>query len=127
MSSSDKFDTITISVDPVEFNWETGSSTGIMAQTIDTVDLSAVSITSTPAYTSIGTSSGSNGTWGAIGSVTLTDPYEEMEKRLARLEAIIEEEKRIRDECPAVKNAYDEYRLLLVLAKQHTTNVLTDE
>lgn len=125
MESKDSGDTITIS-GTYSAQWS-DIDTGAVGVTAQTIDLNTVTLSSQPAYVSIGSSAGSNGIWGAAGTVTLTDPYEEMEKRLRRLEEIIEEEQRIRDECPAVKNAYDEYRLLLVLAKQHTTNVLTDE
>lgn len=134
MSSED-----TVTMASSQFNWidDNMSAPGIVAQTIDTIDLSAVTITSQPIYSigtttgAIGTSAGMNGVWGTTASagvlganastISFTDPYEEMEKRLKRVEEIIAEEQRIRDECPAVKNAYDEYRFLLVLAKQHST------
>ena len=131
MSNADK-------IKPVAFEWsEPEQIQGFTAQSIDTIsiDLSeAISIDSQFANSmsvttinSIGTSVGSNGTWvtGASG-ISFTDPYEEMEKRLKRLEDIIAEEQRIRDECPAVRNAYDEYRFLLVLAKRNNGDLLTD-
>jgi len=43
------------------------------------------------------------------------------------LEKSLTEEAELRAQHPALKMAYDEYRLLLVLAKQHTTDILTDE
>lgn len=123
-------------IKPVPFEWSSSDSVvGVTAQSIDTVtiDLSdTISIDTqlmnSMSITSINTASGSNGVWGATGSsgITFTDPYEEMEKRLRRLEEIIEEEQRIRDECPAVRNAYDEYRFLLVLAKRNKGDLLTD-
>ena len=123
-------------IKPVPFEWSSSDSTaGFTAQSVDsiTIDLSdSISIDTqlmnNMSITSINTTSGSNGVWGASGSssITFTDPYEEMEKRLKRLEEIIEEEQRIRDECPAVRNAYDEYRFLLVLAKRNKGDLLTD-
>lgn len=119
---------------PVSFEWDDPQPVeGITAQMVESMDLGSlmtdtITITGAAASTSytIGTGAGANGSWSNIGSVTLTDPYEEMEKRLAKLEAIIEEEQRIRDECPAVRNAYDEYRFLLVLAKRNNGDLLTD-
>jgi len=119
-------------IEPVPFEWTTSDSEGITAQPIDTILIDVSSDTmlmnnnmsvSTITSGSITTASGYNGTWlSGTGSITLTDPYEEMEKRLAALEEIIAEEKRIRDECPAVRNAYDEYRFLLVLAQRNKTD-----
>ena len=125
-----------IKIEPLQYEWDMGSEpiAGITAQEITTIDLSGIltetiSITGAAGapVTSISAGGGANGTWGTVSSgITFTDPYEEMEKRLAKLEAIIEEEQRIRDECPAVRNAYDEYRFLLVLAKRNKGDLLTD-
>ncbi len=121
-----------IKINAAEFNWPDtmNSSTGIIAQEISTIDLSTVNLTDsytgdTITITGVPTSGPYN--WNTGSTVTFTDPYEELTKRLEKVEAIIAEEKAIRDNNPAVKNAYDEYRLLLVLAKQHTNNPLTEE
>lgn len=113
-------DTIVISADdikPVEFEWsDTTMTTGVIAQEITSIDLSS-----------------SSWTMGAVGStvsITSLDDYttptrsehRELTDRIERLEKIIAEEAEIRANNPAVKTAYDEYRLLLALAKQHTDN-----
>lgn len=119
----------------VPFVWEenTMNETGFTAQEV-VIDLSDYNISSdtlvmsspsTQTVTSVTGPTSFN--WSSGSTITLTDPYEEMEKRLAALEEIIAEEKKIRDECPAVRNAYDEYRFLLVLAKRHGPTNLTDE
>jgi hypothetical protein len=123
-----------INIEPVAFEWTTTQSEGVTAQSMDSViDLGSSVETITisgagPTYT-MGSTAGAVGAssynWNSSG-ITITDPYEEMEKRLTKLEAIIEEEQRIRDECPAVRNAYDEYRFLLVLAKRNNGDLLTD-
>jgi hypothetical protein len=53
--------------------------------------------------------------------------HNELLDRVAKLEATMAEEAELRAKHPALKMAYDEYRLLLVLTKQHTPDVLTDE
>ena len=122
-------------IKPVPFEWsEPEPIPGLTAQSIDTIsiDLSDSISVDTQLMNSmstitLNTSIGANGTWATSSSgITFTDPYEEMEKRLQRLEDIIAEEQRIRDECPAVRNAYDEYRFLLVLAKRNSGDILTD-
>ncbi len=112
-----------------EFQWDdTMSSTGIVAEEISTVDMSVIDLSSSvDTITITGAVGSSSYNWSSGSTVTFTDPYEELTKRLEKVEAIIAEEKAIRDNNPAVKNAYDEYRLLLVLAKQHTNNPLTEE
>jgi hypothetical protein len=59
-------------------------------------------------------------------NVTKTE-HKELIERVERLEKALTEEAELRAQHPALKMAYDEYRLLLVLAKQHTTDILTDE
>lgn len=59
-------------------------------------------------------------------NVTKTE-HKELIERVERLEKSLTEEAELRAQHPALKMAYDEYRLLLVLAKQHTTDILTDE
>jgi len=51
------------------------------------------------------------------------DEFNEMKTRVEQLEKIIAEELEIRAKYPAVKQAYDEYKLLSVLAKQHSEPV----
>ena len=58
---------------------------------------------------------------------TISTPYDDMETRLARLEKIIAEEDEVRKNHPAVQMAYDEYRLLYILAKKNAGDRLTDE
>lgn len=123
------------------FEWnDTMNNTGITAQEISTISLGDYSfsdcgdtitlsgITSSPSIT-IGSGTGSSYTLSSgssISTISMTDPYEELTNRLEKLEAIIAEEKEIRDNCPAVRNAYDEYRFLLVLAKKNKSDLLTD-
>lgn len=52
--------------------------------------------------------------------------FNELVTRLEKIEQIITEEEEIRRNQPAVKQAYDEYRLLLELAKPNK-KLLTDE
>ena len=121
-------DTTTIdlsSITPAEFAWnETDMmSMGVSAQEVST------------AYTTMASSStilGNNPTTVTIGPIgnsgyTISTPYDDMETRLARLEKIIAEEEEVRRTHPAVQMAYDEYRLLYILAKKNTGDYLTDE
>lgn len=132
-------DNITITAST--FNWsdDTNMGTGVIAQEITSIDLStAISTdtitisgfngTSNSSFGAIPPASGVIGAVGAQGStITFTDPYAEMEERLARLEKIIAEEEEVRKRCEAVNNAYNEYRLLLVLAKKNKGDLLTEE
>jgi len=59
-------------------------------------------------------------------NVTKTE-HKELMERVAQLEKALTEEADHRAQHPALKMAYDEYRLLLVLAKQHTSDILTEE
>ena len=114
-----------------EFTWSSDtmnmSNTGFTAQEITSIDLGLVDTITLTGAAAQPTITASSYNWTNGSSITITDPYEEMEKRLSALEEMIAEEKRIRDECPAVRNAYDEYRLLLVLAKRTPGDSLTDE
>ena len=118
-------DSITIdlsSVKPVEFSWnESDMSTGFIAQDVSTAytTMAGPSI-STSTITINGSSIGSSG-------YTISTPYDDMETRLARLEKIIAEEEEVRRTHPAVQMAYDEYRLLYILAKKNPGDYLTDE
>jgi hypothetical protein len=119
-------DTITIdlaSVEPVEFSWnESDMSTGVIAQeiapTIGAIG-STVILNSGISITTTGLANG--------GSYTISTPYDDMEERLAKLEKIIAEEEEVRRTHPAVKMAYDEYRLLYILAKKNPGDHLTEE
>jgi hypothetical protein len=125
-------DTITIdlnSIEPVEFSWnESDMTTGFTAQEVSTT------------YTPMNGMIGSNNTvtlnsgisitttgLAASGSYTISTPYEDMEERLSKLEKIIAAEEEVRRTHPAVKMAYDEYRLLYILAKKNPGDRLTDE
>ena len=114
-------DTITIdlsTIEPIEFSWnENNMNVAMQASSIsgpNTVTLnSGVIITNTGLA--------------ASGSYTISTPYDDMETRLARLEKIIAEEDEVRKNHPAVQMAYDEYRLLYILAKKNAGDRLTDE
>jgi len=116
-------DTITIdlsSVEPVEFTWnESDMTTGFISQEITAFPGTTVTVSSIPSTVTIGANTAS--------SYTISTPYEDMEQRLSRLEKIIAEEEEVRRTHPAVKMAYDEYRLLYVLAKKTAGDLLTDE
>jgi hypothetical protein len=115
-------DSITISIDSTEWNWNDNmSGTGFAAQEITTVLPGSV----TTQYSSSDTITLS-GLDDIYTSPTKAD-HNELKDRVERLEKIMAEEAEIRAQSPAVKNAYDEYRLLLVLAKQHTSSPLTEE
>lgn len=120
--SDTKLDSLT----PVKFEYSTEDRVGIIAQEIDDVMSTGYFIdTSTMAGTTVsvtGTVSSVNYNWATGNSITLTDPYEEMEKRLAKLEQLVATEAEIRASHPAVKMAYDEYRMLLVLANRNLTD-----
>jgi len=120
-------DTITIdlsSIEPVKFSWDgNDTETGFLAQDVST-------------YTTMNSGStilGNNHSTITIGPIvsnggyTISTPYDDMETRLARLEKIIAEEDEVRKNHPAVQMAYDEYRLLYILAKKNTGDYLTDE
>jgi hypothetical protein len=109
----------------VSFEYNTADSVGVIAQEIGDMSTEYFSDPSLMSATTInltGTVGSNTYTFNSGSSITITDPYEEMEKRLAKLEQIIAEEAEIRASHPAVKMAYDEYRLLLVLANRNLTN-----
>ena len=119
-------DTTTIdlsSVKPVEFSWnEADMSTGIIAQTIGPVFPNTVTLNSGVSITKTGLAASSISNSG----YTISTPYDDMEQRLTRLEKIIAEEEEVRRTHPAVQMAYDEYRLLYILAKKNPGDLLTD-
>lgn len=97
-----------------------------------TIDLSNIAATTTSIYTSPSVTIG-NLTTSQYTQINLDDyanvtlaQHNELINRVEKLEKIMEEEAELRAQHPALKMAYDEYRLLLVLAKQHTSNILTD-
>ena len=116
-------DTITIdlgSIKPTEFSWnESDMSTGIIAQEVGTMAFpNTVTLSSGVSITTTGLA--------ASGSYTISTPYDDMEQRLTRLEKIIAEEEEVRKNHPAVQMAYDEYRLLYILAKKNPGDLLTE-
>jgi len=119
-------DTITIDLstidlsgtEPIEFSWnENNMNVAMQASSMsgpNTVTLgSGVNITTA--------------SLAASGSYTISSPYDDMEQRLARLEKIIAEEDEVRRTHPAVQMAYDEYRLLYILAKKNAGDCLTED
>lgn len=113
-------------VPAVSFEYSTADSVGVIAQEIGEMSTEYFSDPSLMSATTInltGTVDGNTYTFssGNANTITITDPYEEMEKRLEKLEKLIAEEAEIRASHPAVKMAYDEYRLLLVLANRNLT------
>jgi len=127
-------DTITIDlscVEPVEFAWnESDMSTGVIAQEVSTAFATMISGSSTVTNSNtITLNSGISITNTGItagGSYTISTPYDDIVDRLSRLEQIIAEEEEVRRTHPAVQMAYDEYRLLYVLAKKNPGDHLTE-
>ena len=127
-------DTITIDlscIEPVTTTWnESDMSTGFIAQEVGTAF--ATMISSTTPITNSNTITLNSGisitnTGIAAGSYTISTPYDDIVERLSKLEQIIAEEEEVRRTHPAVKMAYDEYRLLYILAKKNPGDHLTDE
>jgi hypothetical protein len=121
-----KNDTNTIdlsSVKPVEFSWnESDMTTGFMAQEVGISFPNTVTLTSGVSITTTGIAAGSISNSG----YTSSTPYDDMEQRLTKLEKIIAEEEEVRRTHPAVQMAYDEYRLLYILAKKNPGDLLTE-
>lgn len=129
-----------ITINAAQYSWSDDTmNTGFTAQEITSIDLSSALSSDTITISGLNGTSGitvgniSAGSIGPIGigqqtsTISFTDPYAEMEERLARLEKIIAEEEEVRSRCEAVNNAYNEYRLLLVLAKQNKGDLLTED
>lgn len=116
-------DTITIDLsgaEPLEFSWnESDMSTGFIAQEITAFPGTTVTINSGVSITSTSPAISSGG-------YTISTPYDDLSERLGRLEKIIAEEEEVRRTHPAVKMAYDEYRLLYILAKKNPGDDLTE-
>lgn len=131
-------DTITIDLSDIkstEFAWnESDMSTGFIAQEIDSLStgiaMQSSSITG-PSMSTVtlnpGISIGNLQIGASNPGYTISTPYDDMETRLARLEQIIAQEEEVRRTHPAVKMAYDEYRLLYILAKKNPGDHLTEE
>jgi hypothetical protein len=123
-------DTITIDLSdtkPVEFTWdESDMSTGFVAQEVGTAYNNTVTLGSGISITATGIATGSSYTISPQFS-TISTPYDDMEERLSKLEKIIAQEEEVRRTHPAVKMAYDEYRLLYILAKKNPGDHLTEE
>jgi len=121
-------DTITIDlsgVESTEFVWnESDMSTGFIAQEVGTAyttiqsSPNTITLNSGISITNTGIAAG--------GSYTISTPYDDLADRLSRLEQIIAEEEEVRRTHPAVKMAYDEYRLLYILAKKNPGDHLTE-
>ena len=118
-------------VDPVEFSWDSNNTTtGVIAQEIDPLYSTMASTISYPSVNTVTLNSGITITATGIassGGYTISTPYEDLEARLEKLEKIIAEEEEVRRTHPAVQMAYDEYRLLYILAKKNPSDNLTDE
>lgn len=104
-------------VKPVEFSWNNDDMS---------IAMQAGSMTS-PITLGSGITMATTGLAAGVGSYTISSPYDDMEIRLARLEKIIAEEDEVRKNHPAVQMAYDEYRLLYILAKKNPGDHLTNE
>lgn len=122
-------DTITIdlsSIEPMSATWsESDMTTGFIAQdtsTYTTMNSSPSTITLNSGISIANIQIGASNP-----GYTISTPYDDMETRLSRLEKIIAEEDEVRKNHPAVQMAYDEYRLLYILAKKNTGDYLTDE
>ena len=122
-------DTITVdlsSIEPVEFSWnESDMSTGVIAQDVNTY----TTMNSSPSTITLnsGISIGNLQIGASNPGYTISTPYDDMEERLSKLEKIIAQEEEVRRTHPAVKMAYDEYRLLYILAKKNPGDHLTEE
>jgi hypothetical protein len=120
--NQDDINTIDLSnITSTEFSWsESDMTTGFIAQEVGTIVFpNTVTLNSGINITTTGLA--------ASGSYTISTPYDDMEQRLARLEKIIAEEEEVRKNHPAVQMAYDEYRLLYILSKKNSGDLLTKD
>jgi hypothetical protein len=123
--NQDEINTIDLSsMEPVEYTYEY-MSTGFIAQDVSTYT------TMNPSSSTVTLNSGISITTAGLaasgGSYTISTPFDDIVDRLSRLEKIIAEEEEVRRTHPAVQMAYDEYRLLYILAKKNPGDRLTDE
>ena len=128
--NQEQINTIDLSdVTPVEFSWnESDMSTDFAAQevgpyittaTLNTTSSNIVTINSGIGITHTGFAASNPG-------YTISTPFDDIVDRLSKLEQIIAEENEVRKNHPAVQMAYDEYRLLYILAKKNPGDHLTD-
>jgi len=120
-------DTVTIDlsdVEPVEFSWNESDQPGLITQDVSTYTTMNSSTNTVTLGSGITIT---NASLAASGSYTISTPYDDMEERLSKLEKIIAQEEEVRRTHPAVKMAYDEYRLLYILAKKNPGDYLTNE
>jgi hypothetical protein len=122
----DDITTIDLSeVNPIDFSFnESNMNIAMQASSI-----SGPYTTTSPGTITLGSgiTIATTGLAAGAGSYTISSPYDDMETRLARLEKIIAEEDEVRKNHPAVQMAYDEYRLLYILAKKNPGDYLTNE
>jgi hypothetical protein len=118
---NDDTNTIDLSdVKSVEFSWnESDMTTGFIAQEVGAAYPNTITLNSGVSITHTGLAASSN--------YTILTPYDDIVDRLSKLEKIIAEEEEVRRTHPAVQMAYDEYRLLYLLAKKNPGDLLTDE
>ena len=117
-------DTITINLNDVEsteFSWN-NSTTSIAMQASSITGPSTVTMNNVVSNNIVTIGSAIP----ASGGYTISTSYDDMEERLSKLEKIIAHEEEVRRTHPAVQMAYDEYRLLYVLAKKNSGDLLTD-
>jgi hypothetical protein len=121
-------DTITIdlsSIEPATLSWnENDMTTGFTAQEVGTA---YTTMNSSPSTVTLGSGISITNTGLAASGYTISSSYDDMETRLSRLEKIIAEEEEVRANHPAVQMAYDEYRLLYILAKKNAGDRLTED
>jgi len=120
-------DTVTIDlsdVEPVEFSWNESDQPGLITQDVSTYTTMNSSTNTVTLGSGITIT---NASLAASGSYTISTSYDDMEERLSKLEKIIAQEEEVRRTHPAVKMAYDEYRLLYILAKKNPGDYLTNE
>jgi hypothetical protein len=122
-------ETITLNdVNPVEFSWnESDMTTGFVAQEVGTAFTTMASSSGTTLLGNNPTSVTIGPITSTSGGYTISSPFDDIVERLTRLEQIIAEEEEVRKNHPAVQMAYDEYRLLYILAKKNTGDYLTEE
>jgi hypothetical protein len=113
--------TITASSDDYWINTTMNSVSGVSSSDFGSVVLTGGVASDTITFTGVDTI-----TFDQYVNVTKAE-HNELIDRVAKLEAMLAEEAELRANHPALKMAYDEYRLLLVLAKRHDSDNLTDE
>jgi hypothetical protein len=112
-------DTITITVPAQDYSWIDNMNSSSADATY-----SGITLTGSPGIDIISISDSDTITFSGLDEFTnvTKSEHNELLERVNKLEAILAEEAELRANHPALKTAYDEYRLLLVLAKKHTTD-----